>query len=91
MNAPVFQTGRGDSSPELPSSNRGGFTAEQKIRLYVELAIVRCGSAAALARHLKVRPPTVSEWRTERKRPSAVNLIHIPELGPKLSQQISDH
>lgn len=86
MNAPVFETGRGDPSQQSPSSSLGGFTAEQKIQRFVELAITQCGSAAALARQLKVKPPTVSEWRAGRKRPNAVKLIQIQELGQTASK-----
>jgi hypothetical protein len=56
-------------------------SAGQKIQSFVELAIRRCGSAAALARKLGVKPPTVSQWRAGLKKPDAVNLIHIQELG----------
>jgi len=58
-----------------------GRTAEQKIQLFVELAITRCGSAAALARALNVSQPTVSEWRAGRKRPDAIKLIRIQDLA----------
>ena len=56
-------------------------SAGQKIRKFVELAIRRCGSAAALARKLGVKPPTVSQWRSGRKHPDAVHLIRIQELA----------
>lgn len=58
-----------------------GLTVEQKIHWLVELAIKRCGSAAALARELDVTPPTVSQWRTGRKRPDAIKLICIQDLA----------
>jgi len=56
-------------------------SAGQKIRSFIELAIRRCGSAAALARKLGVKPPTVSQWRARRKNPDAINLIRIQELA----------
>ncbi len=87
MNGPVFLTGPGDiQSPEHPFRTEDGFTAEQKIQRFVELAVAQCGSAAALARNLKVRPPTVSQWRAGRKRPDAVKLIRIQELAQKAAR-----
>lgn len=56
-------------------------SAGQKIQSFIELAIRRCGSAAALARKLGVKPPTVSQWRARRKNPDAVKLIRIQELA----------
>jgi transcriptional regulator with XRE-family HTH domain len=54
---------------------------EDRIRGYIELAIKRCGSAAALARQLKVKPPTVSQWRKGMKRPDAMKLVRIQDLA----------
>jgi transcriptional regulator with XRE-family HTH domain len=56
-------------------------SAGQKIQSFIELAIRRCGSAAALARRLGVKPPTVSQWRARRKNPDAINLIRIQDLA----------
>lgn len=56
---------------------------EARIRQYIELAIKSCGSAAALARELEVKPPTVSQWRTGRKKPDAVNLMRIQDLAKR--------
>ncbi len=56
-------------------------SAGQKIHSFIELAIRRCGSAAALARKLGVKPPTVSQWRAGLKNPGAINLIRIQELA----------
>ena len=84
MNVPVFEQGRGDVASRADQVGvPDGITFEQKIQRLVELAIARCGSAAALARELKVKPPTVSQWRAGRKRPAAVKLIHIQELVAK--------
>ena len=83
MNGPVLSAGRGGiSSPDLFRVVED-VTAEEKIKRFVELAIYRCGSAAALARNLKVKPPTVSQWRAGRKRPDAVKLIRIQEIARK--------
>jgi DNA-binding transcriptional regulator YdaS (Cro superfamily) len=57
--------------------------AKEKIQQFVERAVKRCGSAAALARELGVRPPTVSQWRAGLKNPDARNLVRIQELGDK--------
>jgi hypothetical protein len=54
--------------------------AEIRIQHYVELAVQSCGSAAALARVLDVKPPTVSQWRTGSKKPDAVHLLRIQDL-----------
>ncbi len=81
MSGPAFEAGPGDvASPDL-SRIVVGCTAEEKIKRFVELAVCRCGSAAALARNLKVKPPTVSQWRAGRKRPDAIKLIQIQELA----------
>jgi hypothetical protein len=58
-------------------------SVEARIRQYIERAIKRCGSAAALARELEVKPPTVSQWRTGRKKPDAVNLMRIQDLAKR--------
>jgi transcriptional regulator with XRE-family HTH domain len=86
MNGPVLEQGRGDISSLADQVGMpNGITVEQKIQRFVELAIVRCGSAAALARELKVRPPTVSQWRAGRKKPDAVKLIRIQDLAEKVA------
>lgn len=61
-------------------------SVEARIRQYIELAIKSCGSAAALARELEVKPPTVSQWRTGRKKPDAVNLMRIQDLVKRGAQ-----
>jgi len=61
-------------------------SVEARIRQYIELAIKSCGSAAALARELEVKPPTVSQWRTGRKKPDAVNLMRIQDLAKRGAQ-----
>jgi transcriptional regulator with XRE-family HTH domain len=61
-------------------------SVEVRIRQYIELAINSCGSAAALARELDVKPPTVSQWRTGRKKPDAVNLMRIQDLANRDTQ-----
>lgn len=81
MNRPVLSAGRGDISPRDPFRAVENVTAEEKIKRFVELGISRCGSAAALARYLNVKPATVSQWRAGRKRPNAVKLIRIQELA----------
>lgn len=58
-------------------------SVKARIRQYIELAIKSCGSAAALARELEVKPPTVSQWRTGRKKPEAVNLMRIQDLAKR--------
>ena len=81
IDEPAYVAGHGDiSSPDLRRAV-DRFTAEEKIKRFVELAIEHCGSAAALARDLKVKPPTVSQWRAGRKRPDAVKLIRIQDLA----------
>ena len=55
-------------------------SVEKKIQFYIELAVRRCGSAAALARELGVKPPTVSQWRSGLKNPDAANLIRIQDI-----------
>lgn len=57
------------------------FTVGNRIRQYVELAVQRCGSAAALARELDVKPPTVSQWRSGLKKPDAMKLVRIQDLA----------
>jgi transcriptional regulator with XRE-family HTH domain len=65
----------------------GGYDAlatvhiEKRIRRSIEAAIQKCGSAAALARKLNVKQPTVSQWRKGIKKPDAVNLIRIQDIG----------
>jgi hypothetical protein len=56
-------------------------TVENRIRQYVEQAVEKCGSAAALARQLHVKPPTVSQWRAGLKKPDAVNLIRVQDIA----------
>jgi hypothetical protein len=60
-------------------------SAEKKIQGFIELAIRRCGSAAALARRLGVKPPTVCQWRSGLKNPDAINLIRVQELANEVS------
>lgn len=60
---------------------------QKKIQRFIELAILRCGSAAALARELGVKAPTVSQWRTGRKNPDAINLIRIQGLAGANQQE----
>ena len=85
MSGPVFAPGRsGIRSRADRLDMLHGMTVEQKIQLFVELAIKRCGSAAALARELDVTPPTVSQWRAGRKKPGAVKLIRIQDLAQTL-------
>ncbi len=56
-------------------------SAGARIQRFVELAIRSCGSAAALAREVGVKPPTVSQWRSGHKRPDAVHLLRIQDLA----------
>lgn len=65
-------------------------SAEKKIQRFIELAIRRCGSAAALARELRVKQPTVSQWRAGRKKPDAVHLIQIQNLASEVSVDVED-
>lgn len=55
----------------------------EKIERYIELAVIHCGSPAALARALEVTPATVSQWRARRKNPDAVHLIQIQEIASR--------
>lgn len=55
-----------------------------KMQRLVESAVAHCGSAAALARELGVKPPTVSQWRSRRKLPDALKLLRIQELAIRL-------
>jgi len=86
MCGPVLFSGPRDiPSPDLPSES---CTADQKIQQLVEHAVKRCGSAAALARALDVRPPTVCQWRSGRKKPDATKLIRIQEIA---QQKVAMH
>ena len=39
--------------------------------------------AAALARELHVKPPTVSQWRAGSKKPEAIKLLQMQDLAAK--------
>ena len=52
-----------------------------KIQRVIELAVIRTGSAAALARALDVSAATVSQWRARQKNPDAIKLIRIQDLA----------
>jgi DNA-binding transcriptional regulator YiaG len=84
---PIQPAGLAAHSSTLSIANSGhpedAASVEERIQQYVELAIERCGSAAALARELDVKPPTVSQWRTGRKKPDAVNLMRIQDLAKR--------
>jgi len=54
---------------------------EEKLMRFVERAVANCGSASELARRLRVRPATVSQWRSGVKRPDALHLIRIQEIA----------
>jgi Mn-dependent DtxR family transcriptional regulator len=82
--------------PSLANIRRNDSASVQgRIRRYVEDAVRNCGSAAALARTLAVKPPTVSQWRRGLKKPGAVNLVRIQNLitnarGRRSDQQRQD-
>jgi len=54
---------------------------ELRILKSIELAVTRCGSAAALARVLGVKAPTVSQWRAQLKLPDALHLLKIQDVA----------
>jgi hypothetical protein len=65
---------------ELPFAH-GIDSAKREIRTLVQAAILKCGSAAELARTLGVKPPTVSQWRAGRKLPDVLHFIQIQKLA----------
>lgn len=54
---------------------------EFRLQRTIELAVTRMGSAAAVARALDVTSATVSQWRSRRKHPDAINFIRLQDLA----------
>lgn len=73
----------GHSGPQSLANTRRNDPAsvEARIQRHVEDAVQSCGSAAALARVLAVKAPTVSQWRAGLRKPDAVHLLRIQDLA----------
>jgi hypothetical protein len=81
MSSGFVSPGHGDVLSPVRTPRTDDFpTVEVRIQKVVEYAVQNCGSAAALARELAVKPPTVSQWRTGKKKPDAVHLMRIQDL-----------